>query len=437
MDSWRRDHLRALLSPSLKGLCSFEGRNSFEWSANVALAEFWRKLAGIQRSRLRRKQKLICVVGSYAKTTTCRALRAALQLPQPEWAERNLNCFSDVYISYLRQAAQPVAVLEVGIGGPGQMAEYAGILQPDMVIFTSLGREHIQSFDGLAHLLKEKAQIIQHMRCEGTLIVNGDNQLLDGIGESSIKRVSFGLSAQNDFMATDCQYTSENTRFTVSTAGETAAMYVPLLGQPAVYSVLSAISAACLMGHPLAEMPGRFRQFSATGGRLQPSKLANGAIVIRDDCKSTVDTMHMALDTLSLLEAKRKIAVLGSLDSPPPPVRDTYREAGRKLAESADLCFVVGDKAGHYLNGWKSVTGTGDGFTAVDEIGSAIREMQGILSKGDVVLVKGRTQQRLGRLALALQQYEVRCTVTKCNLHSVNCEHCPRLSSGYKNMEMN
>jgi hypothetical protein len=46
-----------------------------------------------------------------------------------------------------------------------------------------------------------------------------------------------------------------------------------------------------------------------------------------------------------------------------------------------------------------------------------------------VILVKGRNNQHMGRIALALIDQELRCSLEQCNLKS-ECADCPRWASG-------
>ncbi len=47
------------------------------------------------------------------------------------------------------------------------------------------------------------------------------------------------------------------------------------------------------------------------------------------------------------------------------------------------------------------------------------------LGRGDVLLVKGRSNQRLEWISLALMGYEVRCRVPSCRAVT-RCRHCPQ-----------
>ena len=57
--------------------------------------------------------------------------------------------------------------------------------------------------------------------------------------------------------------------------------------------------------------------------------------------------------------------------------------------------------------------------------------LESLVEPGDTVLIKGRHQQRLARLALALEGQRVQCRATECNLKAMRCDYCDHLSTGW------
>jgi hypothetical protein len=52
------------------------------------------------------------------------------------------------------------------------------------------------------------------------------------------------------------------------------------------------------------------------------------------------------------------------------------------------------------------------------------------LGPGDVVLIKGRSTQRLDRVSLSLLGRPVRCNISLCQAH-LSCGECPMLERGW------
>ena len=96
--------------------------------------------ASIYRRRFTRRTRVVAIIGSLGKTTTTRAVAAALGIPSRRVTDQ--NAFASVGFAILRILPwHRHAVIEVGIGGPGQMAIYREIVQPDIVVVTSVASQ--------------------------------------------------------------------------------------------------------------------------------------------------------------------------------------------------------------------------------------------------------------------------------------------------------
>ncbi|MBI2487250.1 MAG: hypothetical protein HYW01_09895 [Deltaproteobacteria bacterium] len=51
------------------------------------------------------------------------------------------------------------------------------------------------------------------------------------------------------------------------------------------------------------------------------------------------------------------------------------------------------------------------------------------------MLIKGRTTQRLERVAFALAGRKVKCNISFCDV-KVRCENCPMLEQGWKGLKV-
>ena len=121
--------------------------------------------------------------------------------------------------------------------------------------------------------------------------------------------------------------------------------------------------------------------------------------------------------------------VLGDIEEPQGPQGPRYAALGKRVAEVADRAFFVGNCDDRWAVG--AVRG-GMPRDAVHKCGSRIAEVARELSTGllqdEVVLIKGRSTQRLERLSLMLAGRQVRCDRKLCNAVSLSCETCPMLT---------
>lgn len=406
--------------------------NGVAWWINIRASGAMLLLAWLLRVTIGRRLRVIAVAGSYGKTTTTRAIRAMLGLPPSRWVDANANCFSLVPIALIRGALESrTVVIEVGAARPGQMARYAWALQPSVVVMTCIGTEHVQSFRDLAHLRDEEAAIVRQLRSSGTAVLNADDPNVASMASLTNARIiRFGTQPGLDVVGSGiCVQWPRGTRLTVTAGGESHPIETRLVGSGMAHCILAATGAAVAAGLRIGPALAAAAAMPPTPGRMQPVPLDNGAVILRDDYKSTVDTVLAAIDELSRLPAKRRIIVLGDLDMPPHPEREWYRRVGEQVARVADEVLFVGQKHDRYRTGMRRIERTPAQIGAVRTVTEAIVILSPRLTQGDVVLVKGRETQRMTRLVLALQGVPVRCAVESCRMHLTFCDQCPLLNS--------
>ena len=391
------------------------------------------RAAHLYRCTAARRTQLVAVVGSLGKTTTACAIAAALAAP----AHRSIwiNAWSSVALAILRiRHAQPHAVVEVGISDRGEMAQYARMVRPDIVVVTSVAGEHRTLLHTLEITRREKSRMVAALPSSGTAVLNGDDpNVLWMRDQMRARPVTFGFGEACDVRASDVRLDwPEGTRFRLCAFGEEHEARVRLVGRHSLYAVLAAVTVAQMESVPLAEALQRVALLEPAPGRMQPVLLQGGAIVLRDDYKSTLETVHAALDVLADVPARRRIVLLGDIWEAPAPVEATYRELGARVARMASCLVVVGEGRQGYRAG---ATDAGMADACVLDGGKTPQQvaavLNAILQPGDVVLMKGRRPQRLGRVCMLLEGRQVRCDLGSCNLRTVNCEDCPMLEKGW------
>ena len=264
-------------------------------------------------------------------------------------------------------------------------------------------------------------------------MLNGDDPNVRRMaGETRARIVTFGLDPGNDVCATDLELLwPAGNRFTVEAQRSRHAVQTRLVGWPMIYPVLAAVAVALADGIALAETLRRLESLPPTPGRLEPIELESGAFLLRDDFKSTLETIDAALDVLADVPARRRIVVLGEVSEPPGSQGPIYRRLGERIAGTADRAVFVGGGFQRYAAGARRAGfPTAAMVNAGRDVLKAAEAVRGDLGPGDVVLVKGRDTQRLDRVWLALAGRDVRCTIDFCDARG-RCAACPMLERGW------
>jgi UDP-N-acetylmuramoyl-tripeptide--D-alanyl-D-alanine ligase len=406
------------------------GRRRLLWGSLFrALPLLW-PFARAYRRIFLRKTRIVAVVGSLGKTTATRAVMAALGLPFERHVAWNAGGFLAAGILRIRRRAR-YAVFEVGIAGVGWMTRYARLLTPDVVVVTSIGSDHLAFFGTLEATRHEKAEMVRALSPSGLAVLNGDDPNVRWMATQTCARVAtYGFGEDCDFRASGVTLEpAGGTRFSVTTTNTSFAVLVRLIGAHMVSPVLAGIAVALEMDVPMEGVLSGLDALSPAPERLQPLRTPQGALILLDTAKSSVETIDVGLAVLRQMPGSRKIVVLGDVEGPPGSQGPIYKRIGADLASVASRVVFVGGKTAYasVAGGAKSVGLAKENVIyAGRNILSAVEILRGEVHSGDVVWIKGRSTQHLGRIGLALAGRDVTCDAVRCPV-TPGCETCPML----------
>ena len=155
----------------------------------------------------------------------------------------------------------------------------------------------------------------------GLAVLNGDDPNVRWMATQTPARVlTFGFEPGNDVRAEGLETLGvEGSRFTLVVGGQPRVVRSRLLGRTMVSSVLTTVAVALGEG---VELDGAItaleRLRTELVGRLQPVTLASGAVLLRDDHKAPLETVHAALDVLAEMPAGRAGSPSSATSTSPP-----------------------------------------------------------------------------------------------------------------------
>lgn len=391
-------------------------------------------IARVDRATLARRVRVVAVSGSVGKTTTMRAVSAALGLPVGASALLNANNYAALAGSVLRLGPrQRHAVLEVGIERPGDMRRYSAVVRPDVAVMTAVASDHWRSFSSIEHKRDEKAELVRGLPAAGTAVLNADDANVRWMaGRTRAKVVLFGFADDADVRATGVELGLDGTSFEVHVGGASRPVKTRLVGRHMIHPVLAAVAVAAAEERDLDETVAALGELEPTPGRMQPLTGPNGAVLLRDDFKGTDDAYRAALAAFAELPAARHVVVFGEVFEE--SGRDVYREIGRLAGAFAELAVFVGTRTKDLRAFRAGATAAGLSRERVHHArhaDEAVAILRGELRPGDAVLIKGRREQALGRVGLALAGRDVRCRADPCPFRRMLCDLCPFLEQPF------
>jgi len=385
-------------------------------------------IATAYRCATRRIQRVIVIAGSLGKTTTTRATMAVMHGVAPRYLHAGQNCFGFVGLNLMRQGPfSPHAIVEVGIGTPGQMAPYASVLRPDIVIMTAIASDHLTRFKDFEQLWNEKVAIVRSLGPHELAILNGDDaEVMKMASQTQARVITFGLSESCDVAARIIECNPNGTRFNLRIQQDSVMVHSRLIGREAVRALVAAATVGWAEGVGIDKIHQRLEWLTPTPGRMQPIPLINGAVAIVDSFKAGIETIYAAINSFAEIKSCRRIIVLGSIYQPLEPITQSYADVARYAAGVADRIILIGPNSQYYLSGLKDLNLK----TFVEDlptVEAVAKSLKNELRSGDVVLIKGRGEEKLERIALELSGRKVRCQIPFCELENILCQECPCL----------
>ena len=129
--------------------------------------------ASVERSQATR----IAVTGSVGKTSIKEAL--ALMFGKFEITHKSLKSYNNHWGVPLTMARMPqdtkYGIFEMGMNHAGELSGLSNLLRPDIALITNVEGAHLAHFDSVEAIADAKAEIIDGLRNNGTLILNADN----------------------------------------------------------------------------------------------------------------------------------------------------------------------------------------------------------------------------------------------------------------------
>ncbi len=349
-----------------------------------------------RQERQRLGMKVVCITGSVGKSTTKEMVAGVLGTTyRVEKTPANHNNDIGMPMAVLGMPEDTeIAVLELGMNHFREIAYLSKIACPDVAVIINIGTMHIEHLGSVEGILQAKLEILEGMRNDGSIILNGDDSMLWNLHEKFPQTVYFGVNNNEcSVLGMDVDRHSEMIRMRVrNTTGE---FYVelPLEGEHYVSDALAAVSVGLTLGVKERDITQALATFQNMEGRQEVFK-AGEYTIIKDCYNAGPESMAAALSVLQN-RAGRRVAVLGDMLELGVCAQAEHYKVGRLAAEKADLLLSYGPHSGRMVSG--AVTGgmpvtCAKGFEDADKLVQTLKQMA---KPGDVLLFKGSRGMRM------------------------------------------
>ncbi|MGH9447635.1 MAG: UDP-N-acetylmuramoyl-tripeptide--D-alanyl-D-alanine ligase [Terriglobia bacterium] len=343
---------------------------------------------------------VIGITGSTGKTTTKEMLAAVLETKFCVLKSRgNLNNQYGVPLTLLGlEPRHEVAVVEMGMSGPGEIALLADIAGPETGIVTNVAPVHLQFFDSVDSIARAKRELIDRLQPPRAAILNYDDERVRRFADGFEGQVvTFGFHPDANFQAVNVHAAhvfdqgSPAIGFELRVGDHLEKFVIPLPGRHNVENALAAIATAGLFGIAPQEARAALAQFRPLDRRSGILKPPNGLILIDDAYNSNPRAMEQMIEVLATWpNARQRIVLAGEMLELGASSPELHRRVGRLCAQAgADWLLAVQGDARAFLDG--AVEAGMPHAHALFFAGAmeAAKFCQTIAKPGDVILIKG------------------------------------------------
>ena len=350
-----------------------------------------------REERKRIGMQVVGVTGSVGKSTTKEMIASVLEgayRVEKTPVNQNNDLGMPMAILSMPEDTQ-VAVLEMGMNHFREIAYLSGIARPDVAVVINVGTMHIEHLGSKEGILKAKMEILEGMREDGKVILNGDDPLLWSQRELPGRDICY-FGTENPLCRVKAgEVTEAAQRMTFRVTAEAAdfTAELNLEGRHYLSDALAAVSVGLAMGVEPASIRRNLSLFRNMEGRQEIFE-KNGYTIIKDCYNAGPESMAAALEVLGKKEG-RHVAVLGDMLELGACTQAEHYRVGRIAAEKADILLAFGPNGQRTLSG--AITGGMSEMKAMafEDRQKLIAALKRMAKPGDVLLFKGSRGMRM------------------------------------------
>ena len=326
-----------------------------------------------------------------------------------------------------------ILILEYGADRPGDLKYLLSIARPNISVITAVGDipVHVEFFSGPEEVAREKARLIEYLPTAGFAVLNYDDETVMGLKERTRAHImTFGFMKGAEVQITRFENKSEEGRSAASPlrprseAGEArlgrplgisfkleyGGAFVPVrldgvFGKTQAYAAAAAAAVGLIFGTNLVKISEALKNYKPAGSRMELLPGIKHTYIIDDSYNASPLSMHAALDTLKGLPGKRRVAVLGDMLEIGKYTLEAHERVGRLAGKFVDVLATVGPRAKFIAESAQEAGLRRSKIFSYDTADEALKPVQDLIRKGDLILVKGSHAMELDKVVEEIKAF--------------------------------
>ena len=301
----------------------------------------------------------VAVTGSVGKTTAKDMITSVLSSKfKVLKTEGNFNNNIGLPLTLLRlDHSYDICVLEMGMDRFGEIDYLGEIVKPEVGVITNVGDAHIERLGSRENICKAKCELLPHIRPDGLLVLNGDDQMLSALrGKTPVTTVFCGEGEGLEYSAVQTGGDGiSHIHCRMVTPKMEREVKVPALGAHMIYPSLMATAIGEHFGLTADEIERGILSFVPTRMRMNIIHRGDNVTILDDTYNANPQSMRAAINVLADGRSSWKVAVLGDMFELGSFAPALHQGVGECLGKAGIDCLVaVGELAAHIAEGARS-----------------------------------------------------------------------------------
>lgn len=303
----------------------------------------------------------------------------------------------------VRRPYPQALVLEMGVDRPGDMKYLLEMVAPTIGVVTSVSASHLEHFETLGAIAKEKGRLVAVLSESGVAILNADDErVLKMTERTKAHIITYGLDDGAMVRAEHVKLIQEGTRidgisFKLSYDGKSIPVRLPeTIGRPQVSAALAGAAVGIAAKMNLVDIADGLTHFRPLPGRMTLLPGREGMRIIDDTYNASTVSTLAALAVVREIIAPRRVVILGDMLEIGPGAIEAHRALADSVIHSGASVFVgVGRYMQALADALRNTSFSAKGIFTFPDPETARRALPEIVRPEDLVLVKGSQGLRM------------------------------------------
>ena len=338
--------------------------------------------------------KIVAITGSAGKTSLKNLIKQLLQkFEKTHSSPRSFNNHLGVPISLSNLSTQDkFGVFEVGMSAKGEIKKLSKLIKPHIGIITNIGEAHIENFKNIKGIAKAKAEIIDKIKENGTVILNRDDNFFSYLYKKSklrkLKVITFGKNKNSDVFPTKIIKKNNSSEIFLKIKDQKLNLEIKNIN---IYNVLASLAVIHEFNLNLDHIKKTFKFSEPTEGRGKThiiSRYSKRFKLIDESYNANPLSVKNAINNFDLIKKDnfKKYLILGDMLELGHKSEKYHKDLSKVINNSnIDKVFIKGEKTLFtYKNLHKSKQG--NILQNKDDIDLILRN---IIKNNDYLMIKG------------------------------------------------